>query len=784
MQGTLFNQENAALQPMYFWFGQIVDDSTWKDNELREKWQNNEGIPGWGSRFRIRIFGRDIGDVANSRLDMAECMYPVTSGSGHAASYQTTNLRKGTYVIGFYRDGIDREDPVIIGCLGNSDQTKLSQTIPLKPFEPHSGFVGEGVSYYSIPSTKGQPLEGNTGSSTAQDSVNDQQQKDDGERQNAIMSKCDPAELKGIQLQIKNLIKDIENAKKQVKDWKNTVLKPINYNGQQMSVSDYIQMKIANVSKDVSKFFKNIIDGIRKFTTEKINNTMKDTYFFLFPNERPGLKEKIETASNLISCLFNKIISNLLKMVGKALLSMVDRVINTAECLINNFVGGLLGKLVGLIGSALSDILRPIEALVGGAFDIAAGVLDFVKQLLGFFTCEEKPSCSQLKEWSIWGGTGLSKSLNFTDLFNKVKEFATTGQQLVNPNNFNFDLDFSDIFQDSCNLGPILCGPPSVVFYGGGGAGASANAIISATGDILGIDIISSGFGYTKPPFIRFEDACGKGSAAVGRVSIGPVSKQLGSSVSQQSDEIYVSDANGTTNGVIQVVIEQTGTGYLSSPNGDLGGDGRVWATRCQSYILRSNGTYDTPYDPGEIMQINVGDTVTLAGEPLYVATQDQSITAPECPPSSKQVGNNSLVNQPNNSLVNQPSSTTAQYPVVLYMCSTKIVNSGIGYSDSDTIIVSPSNGAILQPLFGPFGSLEDVKIISSGMGFTERPNIYIESQTGYNAQIVPVFCVNRIGDVPEEELISTSGGGKTTGSSNSPIGEKIINVIDCVGKV
>ena len=772
MQGTLFNQENASLQPMYFWFGQIVDDSTWKDNELRGKWQDNEGIPGWGSRFRVRIFGRDIGDVENSRLDMAECIYPVTSGSGHAASFQTANLKKGTYVIGFYRDGIDREDPVIMGCLGNNDQTKLSQTIPVKPFEPHSGFVGEGVPYYAIPVTPKQPLEGNTGSSTAQDSTNDQQQKDDGERQNAIKSKCDPAELTGIQLQIKNLIKDIENAKKQVKDWKNTVLKPINYKGQQMSVSEYIQMKVNNAAKDISKFFKDIIDGVRKYTTEKVNNTMKDTYYLLFPNERPELKKAIEKANDLISCLFNKIISNLLKMIGKALLSMVDQVINTAECLINNFVGGLIGKLIGLIGSALTNILRPIEALVGGAFNIAAGVLDFVGQLLGFFTCEEKPSCGELKEWSIWDGAGSNKKLNFDDLFNKVQEFASTSQQLVNPNNFNFDLDFSDIFQDSCNLGPIQCGPPNVVFYGGGGQGAAANAIISATGDILGIDIIATGFGYTDPPYIRFEDACGKGTGAVGRVSIGPVS--------QQSDGTYAADSSGTTNGVTQVVIEQSGTGYLPSPDGDLGGDGRVWATRCQSIIQRANQTWDTPYDSGEVMQIHVGDTVQLAGQSPYVATQEQSVTAPECPPPRGQVGNGSPANQ--------PSSTIAQYPVVLYMCNVEIVNPGVGYGDMDKIVVSPSNGAILQPQFGPFGSLESVKIISSGMGFTERPNIYIETQTGYNAQIVPVFCVNRIGDVPEEELISTTGpdGERvlTTGSPISPVGEKIIHVVDCVGKV
>lgn len=354
---------------MYFWFGQIVDDSTWKDNELSQKWNDPDEIPGWGSRFRVRIFGRDIGDVDNSRLDMAECIYPVTAGSGHAACYQSTNLSKGAYVIGFYRDGIDREDPVILGCLGNNDQTQLSQTLPLKPFESHSGFIGEGVPYYSMPPggspaiPNQKPWEANTKSATKRNNIADQQQKDDGQQKNAIQSKCDPAELSAMQKKIKQLIKDIEGAKKQVKDWKNSVLKPINYKGKKMSVSEYITMKIQMASNDISKFFKDIIDKTRKFVKEKVNNTMKDTYYLLYPNERPNLKKATEQVNDTLSCLFNKIISNLLKMIGKALLAMANQVVNTAECLINNFVGGLLGKLINLITSAINNIIKPIELL-------------------------------------------------------------------------------------------------------------------------------------------------------------------------------------------------------------------------------------------------------------------------------------------------------------------------------------------------------------------------------------------------------------------------------------
>ena len=60
-------------------------------------------------------------------------------------------------------------------------------------------------------------------------------------------------------------------------------------------------------------------------------------------------KKAVETANDLIACLFRKIISNLLKMIGKFLLQAVDRFINTPLCVVENFVSALIGKLAGLI---------------------------------------------------------------------------------------------------------------------------------------------------------------------------------------------------------------------------------------------------------------------------------------------------------------------------------------------------------------------------------------------------------------------------------------------------
>ena len=119
-----------------------------------------------------------------------------------------------------------------------------------------------------------------------------------------------------------------------------------------MGVSDYISMKVGNASADITKFYKEMVDGIRKNTTEKLNNLFKDTYYNLFPNARPDLKIKIEK-NDLISCLFNNIIGNLLNTV-RSVTGILDKVINVASCIVENIIGGITGALSGVINKGLN----------------------------------------------------------------------------------------------------------------------------------------------------------------------------------------------------------------------------------------------------------------------------------------------------------------------------------------------------------------------------------------------------------------------------------------------
>jgi hypothetical protein len=753
----LFKRHFVGRDGFIWWIGQVVSEEKWAGNIPAKPTRNTSDHAGFGERYKVRIMGYHTAnkkELSDDELPWASVMYPVTAGGGGAGTWSNAAIRQGNFVFGFFIDGEDAQQPVIMGVLGTNQYTALaSKDNPDIAFFPFSGYTNTNtVARYSLtldnttsppatqtgstqkPSNKGKQ-EGVAGQELS--SGSDKEQYENGKVKNPIPkpSTCEPVPLGAIQRRIKNLIADIERIKKTAGDWETKVSTKI------ANIEEQINKQITKASEYISGGIKWLIEEVQKYTTNKINNTMKDTYYLLFPNQRPKLKKAVETANDLIACLFRKIISNLLKMVGKFLLAAVDRFINTPLCAVENFVGALVGKLAGLITSAVDAILGPVKAIVGAAFDLAGGILNFITDLLSFLSCEEKPSCAEIKEWSIWEGSESVATLDLNSIVNKVQNVASTITQAIDPNNFNFDLDFTDVFDslNSCNVGPIFCGPPIVEFYGGGGSGATGNAIIGAAGDILGVDIISPGSGYSSPPFVNFKDNCGNGRGASGRAILGQVPVTGGETGVTQ------------TTGVVNVVIDQSGTGYLPSPDGSQGGDGRTWAQVGDTIVKRANGTYDSPYKSGQVINLNPGDTVQSPSEPTYTVNEPTTITAPEY--NVQKVGGNS------------PTLNDGEYPVILEVGDVFISDSGFSYENGDNIVVSPSNGLVLEPKFDSLGSLTKINVINPGQGFKEFPNIYIESDTGYNAKIIPIFNVRR---VDEESQVPVNG---------------IINVVDCVGK-
>lgn len=186
-----------------------------------------------------------------------------------------------------------------------------------------------------------------------------------------------------------------------------------------------------------------------------------------------------------------------------------------------------------------------------------------------------------------------------------------------------------------------------------------------------------------------------------------------------------------------------------------MGGDGRTWANPDDTTIRRSDGTYDLPYNPGSLINVNIGDTVQLPGQEPYVSTITETISAPPYIRGSN-IGDGL-------------SSGSGQYPVVLEIKQIIIKDSGFGYNPRDKIVISPDRGATANPIFNEFGALTGINLTNGGYGFKEIPSIYIESDTGYNSKLLPLFNIIRVGqnDTPDEFTSK----------------DQLISVVDCVGK-
>ena len=119
-------------QDFRWWLGQVADDSYWRDNIIPGKFKSPETIRGWAYRYKVRIFGlHDLGEevIKSENLPWAQVMYPITAGAYLQNSGQSPMIRQGNIVFGFFLDGVNEEQPVIMGVLGNNSQTNLRTEI-------------------------------------------------------------------------------------------------------------------------------------------------------------------------------------------------------------------------------------------------------------------------------------------------------------------------------------------------------------------------------------------------------------------------------------------------------------------------------------------------------------------------------------------------------------------------------------------------------------------------------------------------------------------------------
>jgi len=987
----LFKKYFVGRDGFYWWIGQIAPEKSWRDNKRGIPSDDNKKTPGFGERYKVRIMGHHTAvpsELSDDELPWASVMYPVTAGGGTGASSQSCNLRQGMFVFGFFMDGEDGQQPVIMGVIGTNSYTAVMKNIPDAKFIPFTGLSpenGDRVATYarSASDSKGEvaPTSSEVNGEPQENSqVNNSPEEHSSEGKSAADSvsaedkeeyipvpkpaECSEIPMAGLQLSMANSIKDIEKLRGTLSDARLSATRGVS-DFQSMILEKKTQMK-----EDISSALKWVFDEMIKKVSGLGNEINRLLQGIAGANEnyagQPGF---VQTVNGFI-CAVKAVFQALIEYLGDLVDSIVDKVINVARCFVEDFIASILAQIDNLLTQFINTVFGAAMDVINGvinvgdqALSIAANITSFVQDILSILDCEANDSCEayRVDQWNILtGGQSDRKSLGsivdkvkgFSDQFNQVFDF-TNGISDVIENQFNFNLD-SIFDKPDCEIGPLLCGPPSIAIFGGTGAGFAANPIISESGSIIGIDLVSMGSGYGDGSYAKIVDACGNGNggviipflgqfgddiwdrlngyedgfgdrddlvgqgqrgvldsfwqnrrfelgsgsggadgpsitspafAGLGSVftgRIGPERLALGGDITGVTTAIFdpfvatrpidekienqqsiftgnitadsgrlnigIGDTDDfglgfststlgstvdggfkytsissspfaglssvtsgiTTNrltggfistsifdpqlairpgidttglptdsilnqGVIGFIIKDGGTGYLTKPDGSKGGMNRTWSRSDQTILKKIDGTYLQPLNPGAFLKLVVGDIIeTPPGTKIVSEKSDDGTGGGEeiiggTPYIVKNSGNITVPNPTKGTIkFDFPTSSDGTYPVILYLRAIYIDIPGASYKDGDEVIISPSKGAKAVIETSPSGGVYRIKVTETGEGFKEMPRVYIKSDTGIGARLLPQLGVNRV----EEDKI------------DADTVDKVVNVTDTTGSI
>ncbi len=784
----LLKQNFIGKDGFVWWIGQIAPQSTWVKNAPATDIATVQEERGFGQRYKVRIMGYHTArteDLPDDQLPWATVLYPITAGGGGKNCTQSANLSQGTFVFGFFLDGNDGQQPVIMGCLGYNDYNAVLKNIPNANFIPFSGYEPSDMIPIGAQRTTGATTElPRTGSqqTTTEGKVNNYSTesaqvglglktkiesegtgKCSPDRRPSPIAKPssqDPLPMGRLQKQIRKAIQDIQDLQKTIYS--------ISCKGTRglSNIQKQINKAIKEATKFISSSMKTVYNTISEKVLTTLNDAAKAILSWIPVTYRTAAEEVVLLSADNLACLFKRLIATLLKQIRGFIMDAVNRVINVPRCFVDQFIANFLAVtkagISGIVG-ALQESLTSLADAAMGALDIVGDVLGVIDDILSFLTCDTKPKESTIEEWSILSGESLVSKADIDNIIDRAKNLGSQFERAGDFTNIEdalSDVDFSNVFDVSnCDTSAILCGPPIVQFLGSSGAGARANLIIGSLGEVIGVDILSFGDGnYSRDTRAIVHDPCGKGVGA--RLAI-RWKNYYGTGTGTG-----VGDGTGTV-GEFDIVVTDPGTDYLPSPDGSRGGDGRTWAQVDDTTIDHPDGTFEVPIPPGWDVQVEVGDTVQLPpGRCVVTEPYEEEL----CGRSVAQYSGKFTTPSADYDALRgkYPSVGDGSYPVILSLCEIIIVDGGLEYQEGDEIVIEPNAGAVAIPKIDKFGRVIGVKVTNPGEGFQDYPSIYIKSDTGYNAELLPKFCIDRISSDKVQEVGT----------------QRVINVVDCVGSV
>lgn len=724
-----------------WWIGRVAKRDTWFRENLGNAFSGEQGF-----RCKVRIIGYHPFDDKLKEEDLPWAQVMLDAASGNAANGSTMLLQGGETCVGFFLDGEDAQQPVIIGLLHRNANVKESTDDELKRKEGEIQFknaplyTGNKIPSTNRPSSKPKSLPqipALPGTSTVEGTTNKAFCLwSDGPSSAAaafeikntkyvrIPSRCSNDLIGGIARIIQDFIAIVNTLEKSIGQFIDPLLNEI------VDIANTIKNIAGQIGGIVKQIINSIRDGIIKCLIslfKKFLGLQKKTD----PTHSltgPVLQKATKTLLQQIFCIFEKLIDVMIDFVIKMLENMINGVINPTICAAEQAVSGILAKLMSLIEELLEPILSGVQWLTGGLGTIS-GILNqastLATEIYNFIGCDEI-KCNKPSEWISSTSAALQRG---SDDWTKQLEGVNVLKGIS-----------KDLTQISSG---ISTGGLEGYDYNGSNLSGLNKIAKGLGGDLSSIEGAIASISLFGSNNSSFGECNEKTSNPQTQYDLSPVPFGYKYSYCIPPIAVVFGDGNGAQ------LIPIVSNGSIFSVEVIAGGSG--YSSPLSIAIIDNSG-----YGQGAQVDAIVGVGGSITGAIVISGGSGY------CPGNYNNVGLDTNITD-----VNTLPITGISTSVVGNVDSVYIIAPGIGYTSGDTISIGTTT---ISPIITPNGSVVKVKLPNNfNQSFARPPIITINTNTGVGAEVIPVMKYTQQGIFVNKD-------------SKSVIDQKqVINVVDCV---
>lgn len=741
LDNSLLKSNFVGRDGFRWWIGQIPPEDSHSTQIDKD---------GWGNRMKVRIMGYhpfDDTELTNDDLPWAQVLLPTTVGSGAGNYAADAKIQPADTVFGFFLDGDNAQLPVIVGVFG---RTKEVSTEKFKsPFVPFTGYTSKidndgskliadqtnektetsqqspyhlppqdanGMNQISYSSVIGDVTQ--FASTTSDSFIN----KISNEMENTFKFISDLKSFPGLSEEFINAQTDsaIEELTPKIQGITGGLVNGV--------INDLYKEMAPKLNEGVIKLY-DTVNGLVRGATQSISQA-----HLAAVKAQEAIMAPLQDLQNAFPCMFYNIFGELGGIIGSMLSGLLKSATDFAACLVDQFVGGLLNKVIGAITGILDPILGALSAVLDliGGFDLGGILRGSFSGMAGvpfsLNVCETGPKVTdEVKQWKTGTGVRCSPSKDLAGIL----DLANTAAAAVQSPGSLLDTLLGTVGNVIDTAGNVVNAAGEVL----GTVDAVVSTVSNASFDVLqtvgNLDIFSGNI--ADATFTSALSSCYAGPQLfakepkvniVGGSGSGAVIEPVYGSVVENPDAGTNPAVPDVTTSIIGAIVTNGGSGYKTPPFVEL----------------RTKTGY------GAIVKTEIKDgKVTRA----YVMSDGVGY-------------------YPGNKLDRQNNVT---------ITDVAILNPGTGYSDTDVAKDNLGNTYNLQVYKGSIVKVSPLNITS----ISDLPKIFIESSdgersSGKGAILKPVF-----GYITTEEIGGSVVTRDETGRAISV--KEIKQSIDCIQK-